>query len=105
MASELFDEDPAPASNGNGNGGSSKAKPTNSAKAASSAKPKAAAPAVKSASGGLEPLTDPFAEDVISPASESSSEPNGATPLMAAPTSPEVYAAPALPERIAEAVA
>ncbi len=110
MASELFDEEPTPSTNGNGSNGNGNGKAnaskTSSAKAAA-AKPKAAAPSVVSSLSdtGLETLTDPFAndEDIVTPSAESSSEPGGAAPLMAAPTSPEVYNAPALPERIADA--
>jgi ribonucleoside-diphosphate reductase alpha chain len=110
VASELFDEEPTPSTNGNGSNGNGNGKAnaskTSSAKAAA-AKPKAAAPSVVSSLSdtGLETLTDPFAndEDIVTPSAESSSEPGGAAPLMAAPTSPEVYNAPALPERIADA--
>ncbi len=106
---ELFgDDDSAPASeNGNGNGkangNGAKAKPV-----AKTTKPALAAVAAS----GEETLTDPFGNEPemngadISTvgASESSSEPAGAAPLMAAPTSPAALAAPQLPERIADAV-
>ena len=95
---ELFGDDPnasTPVISSEKNGGP---------KPAAKAKPKAAVVAA-------EPLTDPFAEETPAPnvdfealTAESSSEPSGAAPLMAAPTSPAATAAPQLPERIANAV-
>ncbi len=105
---ELFGDEPN-GSNGNGNGSNGTPKPNgkngNGAKTVSVAKVKAVdAPAAGTAvlDG---PLTDPFAgtDGGETMAAESSSEPNGATPLMAAPTSPQVYAKPSLPERISDA--
>jgi intein/homing endonuclease len=95
---ELFGDDPnasTPANVGGKNGGP---KPAAKAKA-------------KAAVASPEPLVDPFAEEASVPnadfealTAESSSEPSGAAPLMAAPTSPAASATPRLPERIVEAV-
>ncbi len=93
---ELFDEDPAaPAALKNGNGANGKAANGRAARSRP-AKAEAVAPAA---------LADPFAEgasDVITPAAESSSEPSGGVPLMAAPTSQAATVAPPLPPRVVE---
>ena len=113
---ELFGDEPASSgnnSNGNGNGANAPKPPAKKAKivsvpapAAVSAAPVSSAPASSAVmEAAEEPLTDPFAGssggETVS--AESSSEPAGAAPLMAAPTSPDVYAAPVLPERISDA--
>ena len=89
MANELFDEEPSPASP--------------ASKGVSKTPPKAKAVPAKAATAAV---ADPLTADLSDPFSggESSSEPSGATPLMAAPTSPAATAVPLLPERIAEAV-
>jgi ribonucleoside-diphosphate reductase alpha chain len=120
VANELFDEEPpaAPAPK-NGNG-APKAAPKAKAAAAPAAKSAAAPAAAPSAAATSDPLTagltDPFGgggatavaeavcqEGFAGMAAESSSEPSGGAPLMAAPTSPAAQTAPKLPERIAEA--
>lgn len=103
-SSELFDEDPAPVQGSNGSGGGTKPSGSGNTKvgARSAAKPRQGAPDA-AVVHDTDTLTAPFAseEDATSP--ESSSEPAGAAPMMAAPTSPGVYAVPDLPERISEA--
>ena len=99
MANELFDEEPKGAETGNGtNGDAAK----NKARAPKPARAASAAPSVVAG------LTDPFAGeadgDLMTATAESSSEPSGAAPLMAAPTSPAALVAPELPERIAQVV-
>ena len=98
---ELFGDDPNASTPVNGNGKNGGPKP------AAKAKPKAAVATSEPPTA----LTDPFAEEAPAPnadfealTAESSSEPSGAAPLMAAPTSPAATTTPHLPERIADAV-
>jgi ribonucleoside-diphosphate reductase alpha chain len=95
---ELFGDDPNASTPVNGNGKNGGSRPAGKAK-------------TKAAGVTAEPLSDPFAEEAPAPnadfealTAESSSEPSGGAPLMAAPTSPAAQAAPVLPERITEAV-
>ncbi len=113
MANELFDDEP-PAKAANGNGGKNSGGGAAAAKAAKAPKASAAAPRAAAATATAEPvadaLTDPFAEEEIPAVAaelsqESSSEPGGGAPLMAAPTSPAATTAPQLPERVAQAAA
>ncbi len=87
MANELFDDEAPKVTLSNGKNGGK-------------------APRVRAVKPAPEPLADPFAEEESAAGlltAESSTEPAGGAPLMAAPTSPAATAAPALPERIAEA--
>ena len=101
MAQELFDDEPSAAPYTiNGTTGLEKTSANGNAKGGGKSSGK---PAKSRGTGNGEALTDPFHEEdaLLSPVS--SSEPAGAAPMMAAPTSPEVYVAPLLPERIMEA--
>jgi ribonucleoside-diphosphate reductase alpha chain len=110
MANELFDDEPeTPAKSArNGNGTKSGATGRGSKKT-EEASPVATGPvaAIAIPAGGtvvtMEAPFDEPEEGLNGLSAASSTEPGGAAPLMAAPTSPANYAAPPLPERIAEA--
>ena len=107
MASnELFGEetggDEKPVRNGNGSGKASNGNGRGAKKAVTEAVSVSAAPAA--ATAVLEaPVSAADAGQLTAFDEETSTEPGGAAPLMAAPTSPANYAAPILPERIQEA--
>lgn len=114
---ELFDDEPgAPASqngnNSNGaNGNGANGKNTRAARPKQTRALEAqVAPATAAATQPAAPtLSDPFAEDDSGPTTagpgqraESSNEPSGGVPLMAAPTSQAATQAPPLPPRVVE---
>lgn len=101
-AQELFDDEPSVGSpSPSSTNGLEKTSANGNAKVGTKASGKPA----KTRAQETGDLADPFAEEAAPLSPVSSSEPAGDAPLMAAPTSPEVYAAPPLPERIADAQA